>query len=196
MTSLTFFTVVVALVALERLAELVVSKRNATWSSARGGVETGQGHYPVMVVLHSGLLVAMLVEAYVVRPDVPLALAASMLVLVVASQALRWWCIATLGPRWNTRVIIVPGLPPVTGGPYRFFSHPNYVAVVVEGAALPLLHLSWITALVFTVANAALLTVRLRVEDAALATLPPAPAGPLEPGPLDPGPLDPGARRA
>lgn len=191
MTSLTFFTVVVALVALERLAELVVSKRNAAWSFARGGVETGQGHYPVMVVLHSGLLVAMLVEAYVVRPDVPLALAASMLVLVVASQALRWWCIATLGPRWNTRVIIVPGLPPVTGGPYRFFSHPNYVAVVVEGAALPLLHLSWITALVFTVANAALLTVRLRVEDAALATLPPAPAGPLEPGPLDPG-----ARRA
>ncbi len=196
MTSLTFFTVVVALVALERLAELVVSKRNAAWSFARGGVETGQGHYPVMVVLHSGLLVAMLVEAYVVRPDVPLALAASMLVLVVASQALRWWCIATLGPRWNTRVIIVPGLPPVTGGPYRFFSHPNYVAVVVEGAALPLLHLSWITALVFTVANAALLTVRLRVEDAALATLPPAPAGPLDPGPLDPGPLDPGARRA
>ena len=191
MTSLTFFTVVVALVALERLAELVVSKRNAAWSFARDGVETGQGHYPVMVVLHSGLLVAMLVEAYVVRPDVPLALAASMLVLVVASQALRWWCIATLGPRWNTRVIIVPGLPPVTGGPYRFFSHPNYVAVVVEGAALPLLHLSWITALVFTVANAALLTVRLRVEDAALATLPPAPAGPLEPGPLDPG-----ARRA
>lgn len=191
MTSLTFFTVVVALVALERLAELVVSKRNAAWSFARGGVETGQGHYPVMVVLHSGLLVAMLVEAYVVRPDVPLALAASMLVLVVASQALRWWCIATLGPRWNTRVIIVPGLPPVTGGPYRFFSHPNYVAVVVEGAALPLLHLSWITALVFTVANAALLTVRLRVEDAALATLPPAPAEPLEPGPLDPG-----ARRA
>jgi methyltransferase len=190
-TSLTFFTVVVALVALERLAELVVSKRNAAWSFARGGVETGQSHYPVMVVLHSGLLVAMLVEAYVVRPDVPLALAASMLVLVVASQALRWWCIATLGPRWNTRVIIVPGLPPVTGGPYRFFSHPNYVAVVVEGAALPLLHLSWITALVFTVANAALLTVRLRVEDAALATLPPAPAEPLEPGPLDPG-----ARRA
>ncbi len=139
MTSLTFFTVVVALVALERLAELVVSKRNAAWSFARGGVETGRGHYPVMVVLHSGLLVAMLVEAYVVRPDVPLALAASMLVLVVAAQALRWWCIVALGPRWNTRVIIVPGLPPVTGGPYRFFSHPNYVAVVVEGAALPLL---------------------------------------------------------
>ena len=173
MTSLTAFTVVVALVAIERLAELVVSKRNAAWSLAQGGRETGQGHYPVMVVLHSGFLVAMLVEAYVRRPDVPSALAWSMLGLVVASQGLRWWCIATLGRRWNTRVIVVPGMAPVTGGPYRLLRHPNYVAVVVEGVALPLVHASWITALVFTVANAALLTVRIRTEDAALASLPP-----------------------
>ena len=95
-----------------------------------------------------------------------------MLALVVASQALRWWCIATLGPRWNTRVIVVPGMAPVTSGPYRFLRHPNYVAVVVEGIALPLVHAAWITALVFTVLNAALLVVRIRVEDAALATLP------------------------
>jgi methyltransferase len=172
MTSLTFFTVLVLLVGLERLAELVVSKRNATWSMAHGGHETGQGHYPVMVVLHTGLLVGALVEAYVRRPDVPLALAVGMTALVLASQALRWWCIATLGRRWNTRVIVVPGLAPVTSGPYRLFSHPNYVAVVAEGLALPLAHAAWVTALVFTVLNAALLTVRLRVENAALATLP------------------------
>lgn len=172
MTTLTAFTIVVALVGLERLAELVVSKRNAAWSLERGGRESGQGHYPFMVVLHTGFLVAMLVEAWLRRPDVSESLAWSMLALVVASQALRWWCITTLGPRWNTRVIIVPGLPPVTSGPYRLLSHPNYVAVVVEGVALPLLHASWITALVFTVANAALLTVRIRTEDAALATLP------------------------
>jgi methyltransferase len=172
MTSLAAFTVVVALVGLERLAELVVSKRNAAWSFERGGRESGQGHYPVMVVLHTGFLVAMLVEAWVRRPDVPAALAWSMLALVVAAQGLRWWCIATLGRRWNTRVIIVPGLPPVTGGPYRFLRHPNYVAVVVEGIALPMVHNAWITAVVFTVANAALLTVRIRAEDAALATLP------------------------
>jgi methyltransferase len=127
------------------------------------------------VALHSGFLVAMLVEAWVRRPDVPPALAWSMLVLVLASQALRWWCILTLGPRWNTRVIVVPGMPPVTSGPYRFLRHPNYVAVVVEGLALPLVHASWITAVVFTVANAVLLTVRIRVEDAALATLPRSP---------------------
>ena len=172
MTSLLAFTVVVALVALERLAELVVSNRNAAWSLSRGGRETGQGHYPFMVVLHSGLLVAMLVEAWVRRPEVAPLLAWSMLALAVAAQALRWWCITTLGRRWNTRVIVVPGLAPVTGGPYRFLRHPNYVAVVVEGVALPLLHASWITALVFTVANAVLLTVRIRAEDAALATLP------------------------
>ena len=172
MTSLTAFTVLVVLVGLERVAELVVSRRNAAWSLARGGRETGQGHYPVMVLLHSGLLVAMLVEAYLRRPDVPGLLAWSMLALVVAAQALRWWCITTLGPRWNTRVIVVPGLAPVAAGPYRFLAHPNYVAVVVEGLALPLVHGSWITAVVFTVANAALLRVRIRVEDEALASLP------------------------
>lgn len=172
MTSLLAFTIVVAVVGIERVAELVVSTRNAAWSLARGGVESGQGHYPAMVVLHSGFLVAMLVEAWVRRPDVPAWLAWSMLILVVAAQALRWWCIATLGPRWNTRVIVVPGLSPVTDGPYRLLRHPNYVAVVIEGVALPLVHASWITALAFTVLNAALLVVRLRCENDALATLP------------------------
>ena len=173
MTTLTAFVVVVMLVGVERLAELVVSKRNAAWSLSRGGVETGRGHYSFMVVLHTGFLVAMLVEAFVRRPDVPATLAWSMLVVVVAAQALRWWCIATLGSRWNTRVIVVPGLAPVRSGPYRWLAHPNYVAVVAEGVALPLVHASWVTALVFTIANAALLTVRLRSENAALATLPP-----------------------
>ena len=171
MTGLTAFTVVVVLVGLERLAELVVSNRNAAWSLERGGRETGQGHYPFMVVLHSGLLAGMLVEAWVRRPEVPAALAWSMLALAVASQALRWWCITTLGHRWNTRVIVVPGLAPVTGGPYRYLRHPNYVAVVVEGIALPLVHAAWVTAVVFTVLNVALLRVRIRVEDEALRSL-------------------------
>ena len=172
MTSLTAFTVLVALVAVERLAELVVSKRNATWSFQHGGREWGQGHYPFMVVLHSGFLVAMLVEAWARRPDVAPLLAWSMLAVVIASQVLRWWCIATLGRRWNTRVIVVPGLPPVTSGPYRFLPHPNYVAVVAEGVALPMVHEAWLTALVFTVLNAGLLSIRIRVENAALRTLP------------------------
>ncbi len=171
MTGLTAFTVVVALVALERLAELVVSRRNTAWSLSRGGRESGRGHYPVMVVLHTGFLAAMLLEAFVRRPDVAPVLAWSMLALVVGAQALRWWCIAVLGRQWNTRVIVVPGLEAVRGGPYRLLRHPNYVAVVVEGIALPLVHACWITALGFTVLNAALLTVRLRTENAALAEL-------------------------
>lgn len=169
MTSLAFFTALVAVVGLERLAELVVSRRNAAWSLERGGRETGRGHYPVMVVLHTGLLVGMLVEAWLRRPEVPPALAASMLVLAVASQGLRWWCITALGRRWNTRVIVVPGLPLVASGPYRLMRHPNYVAVVVEGVALPLVHAAWVTALVFTLANIMLLRVRLRAENDALA---------------------------
>ncbi len=172
MTSLTAFTVLVLLVGLERVAELVVSTRNAAWSLERGGVETGRGHYPVMVVLHTGLLAGALAEAWLRRPDVPSGLAWSMLLLVLASQALRWWCITTLGRRWNTRVIVVPGLAPVAAGPYRWLRHPNYVAVVVEGFALPLVHAAWVTATVFTIANAVLLTVRIRTENAALATLP------------------------
>jgi len=172
MTSLIAFTVLIGLVGVERIAELVVSTRNAAWSRERGGIETGLGHFPFMVVLHIGLLVGALVEAWVRRPDVPSLLAWSMLALVIASQALRWWCIATLGHRWNARVIVVPGMPPVTSGPYRIFRHPNYVAVVVEGVALPLVHAAWITAVVFTVLNAGLLTVRIRAENAALATLP------------------------
>jgi methyltransferase len=94
-----------------------------------------------------------------------------MLALLAGSQALRWWCIRTLGPQWNTRVIVVPGLPLVSGGPYRWLRHPNYVAVVTEGLALPLVHTAWLTALVFTVLNAGLLTRRIRCENQALAAV-------------------------
>jgi methyltransferase len=158
----------VLLVGLERLAELVVSKRNAAWSLARGGREYGAGHYPAMVVLHTALLVGAVVEVLVAdRPFVPW-LGWPMLGVVLAAQALRWWCITTLGRQWNTRVIVVPGLDLVRRGPYRRLPHPNYVAVVAEGVALPLVHTAWVTALVFTLLNAALLRVRIRTEDAAL----------------------------
>ncbi|URM92518.1 hypothetical protein LUW75_24050 [Streptomyces sp. MRC013] len=165
------FTVLVLAVASERVAELAVSRRNAAWSLARGGVEAGRGHYPFMVVLHTGLLAGALAEVWVRRPDAVAALAWSMLVLVAAAQALRWWCIATLGRQWNTRVIVVPGAPRVTGGPYRRLPHPNYAAVAVEGFALPLVHSAWVTALVFTLLNGFLLAVRIRTEDAALTRL-------------------------
>jgi len=165
------YTLLILAVGLERLAELVVSQRNLAWSRARGGVESGAGHYPVMVLLHTGLLAGCLLEVWLGhRPFLP-ALGWPMLAVALLSQGLRWWCIDVLGHQWNTRVVIVPGAGRVTGGPYRFFSHPNYVAVIAEGIALPLVHTAWLTALAFTVLNAGLLTVRIRVENRALAGL-------------------------
>jgi len=163
------YTVLLLAVAAERVAELFVSQRHLRWARERAAVESGQGHYPVMVVLHVGLLVGCLVEVHALdRPFVPW-LGWPMLAVVVAAQALRWWCIRTLGPQWNTRVVVVPGLPLVRRGPYRWLRHPNYVAVVAEGVALPLVHDAWLTALVFTVLNAGLLRVRIRCENRLLA---------------------------
>lgn len=166
-----WYVLLVVAVGAERLAELVVAQRNLAWSRDRGGVEFGAGHYPVMVVLHTALLVGCLVEVFALhRPFIP-ALGWPMLAVVVAAQALRWWCITTLGRQWNTRVVVIPGAERVTGGPYRLMSHPNYVAVVAEGIALPLVHTAWVTALIFTVLNAVLLSRRIGVENSALARL-------------------------
>ena len=167
--------VVVGATAVERVGELVVSARNARWAFARGGVESGRGHFGAMVALHTALLVAPVVEVVVAdRPFLPW-LGWTALAAVVAAQGLRWWCIATLGRRWNTRVIVVPGLPLVARGPYRVLRHPNYLAVVLEGVALPLVHTAWVTALAFTVLNAVLLLgFRIPAEERALAELAPA----------------------
>jgi len=167
-TSVGWYTLLVLAVGVERLLELVVARRNLRWAQERGGVEYGAGHFPLMVALHVGLLAGCLVEVWLLDPPWLPWLGWPMLALVVVSQALRWWCIHTLGPRWNTRVVVVPGLPLVTGGPYRYLRHPNYVAVVMEGIALPLVHTAVITAVVFTALDAVLLRHRIGVEDRAL----------------------------
>ena len=166
MTSFGWYLVLILLVCAERVAELVVSVRNAKWSFAQGGVEYGRRHYPFMVALHTALLGACIVEA-LHRPFIP-ALGWTMVAVVILAQGLRWWCITVLGHQWNTRVIVVPGLHLVARGPYRWIRHPNYVAVVAEGIALPLVHTAWITALVFTVLNIPLLAIRIRTEESAL----------------------------
>lgn len=166
------FGLLVGAVAVERLAELAVSSANLRRALAQGGVERGRGHYPPMVALHVGLLAGSLVESALARRPVPPAQAHAAAAVVLASQALRWWCIGTLGRQWNTRVVVVPSAPLVTRGPYRWLRHPNYVAVAAEGLALPLAGGARVTAAAFTVLNAVLLLgVRIPAEERALAEL-------------------------
>jgi len=166
------YVALVAFVGLERLVEMVLSRRNGRRLVRRGAIELGRRHYPWMVVLHVAFLVACPLEVFALgRPFLPW-LGWPMVVLVAASMGLRYWVVATLGERWNTRVICLPGEPLIGHGPYRWIRHPNYVAVVVELAALPLVHSAWCTALVFGLANALVLRARLRVENAALARFP------------------------
>lgn len=162
------FLGLVALVGLERLFELRIARRNAERALARGGVEVGQGHYRFMRWMHAAFLVACPLEVFVMGRPFLAWLGWPMLALVGGTMALRYWIVSTLGERWNTRVIVVPGDRPVRAGPYRWLRHPNYVGVIVELAALPLVHTAALTALVFGVANALLLRVRIRAEEQAL----------------------------
>jgi methyltransferase len=163
------FSLLVAAVAAARLGEIRLAERNRRRLLARGAVEAAPGHYPAMVALHAAWLPCCLLEVWLGRrPFIP-ALALVALPLLAAAFALRYWVIATLGERWTTRILALPGAPLISRGPYRWLRHPNYLAVTVEIAALPLVHTAWLTATVFSLANAAVLAVRIHAEEAALA---------------------------
>jgi methyltransferase len=168
-TSQLAYLAFLALVAGERLFELRLSARNAARALARGGIETGREHFGWMRALHVAFLAACALEVVGLQRDFDPRIGWPMLALALAAQGLRYWAIATLGPRWNVRVIVAPGEPVVTSGPYRWLRHPNYLAVVLEGIAIPLIHGAWASALAFSVLNAWLLRVRIRVEERALA---------------------------
>ena len=166
--SKTVYTLLIAAVAVQRLAELRLSNRNERALRRRGAREAGRSHYPWMVALHTGFLIAAPLEVWLLdRPFVP-PLAACMAVLLVAATGLRYWTIRTLGERWTTRVIYLPESAAIAAGPFRWLRHPNYLAVVTEIVALPLLHTAWITAVVFTLLNGLLLRRRIRVEEGVL----------------------------
>lgn len=167
-TSAVLYLIFLGLLGTERLFELALSRRNARRAFERGGREVGQAHYRVMAALHTLFLVSCAAEVVLLgRPFHP-AVGLPALVLAVCAQALRYWAIHTLGDRWNVRIIFVPGAAPVTSGPYRYVRHPNYVAVILELAMVPLIHGAYLTAALFSAANAALLYVRIRAEEAAL----------------------------
>ena len=121
-----------------------------------------------MTAFHTAFLVCCVAEPWLLNRDFPGVAGLVALIVALLAQALRYWAISTLGEKWNTRVIVTPGTPPITTGPYRFIKHPNYVAVVLEMISVPLIYGSWITAVVFSIGNAALLAVRIREEERAL----------------------------
>jgi methyltransferase len=149
-------------VTAERIAELFLARRNTAALLAKGAVEVAPGHYPAIVVMHALWLANLWIfgTSRVINP--------AWLAVFLSLQVLRAWVLMTLGPRWTTRIIILPGAPLVTSGPYRILSHPNYLVVVGEIAVLPLcLGLPWL-ALIFSAANAILLWIRIRAETIAL----------------------------
>ncbi|HWZ36925.1 MAG TPA: isoprenylcysteine carboxylmethyltransferase family protein [Bradyrhizobium sp.] len=158
-------SIILALVTLQRLGELVLARRNTRALLARGAIEIGASHFPLIVAVHAAWLIALWVFGRNQEVNLP-ALAA-----FAALQLVRVWVLATLGSRWTTRIVVLPGEPLVASGPYRYFAHPNYAVVVGEIALLPLaLHLP-LLASIFTVLNAAVLTVRIRAETRALGEL-------------------------
>jgi len=152
----------------ERGVELVLSTRNTRRALAVGGVEAGRGHYPAMVVFHVAFPVCCALEPLLWPRDWPLAAALAAMAVALLAMALRWWAVAALGDRWSTRIVVRPGLPLVSGGPYRFLRHPNYLAVVLELVAVPLIGGALVTAAVASLGNVLLLAVRIRAEEVAL----------------------------
>jgi len=160
---MSFAAVILALVTLQRIGELALARYNTSRLLARGAIEIGANHYPLVVAVHAAWLIALWVWGQDQEVNLPV------LALFVAMQGLRLWILATLGPRWTTRIIVLPDEPLVVSGPYRYFSHPNYAVVVAEIALLPLaLHLP-LLAVIFTALNAAVLVIRIRAEARALA---------------------------
>jgi methyltransferase len=153
---------ILGFVTFQRLAELALARGNTRALLARGAFEHAPGHYPLIVAVHSTWLAALWWLAPGRSVHLPL------LVLFVLLQLGRVWVIRTLGHRWTTRIIILPGAPLVTGGPFRFVSHPNYLVVIGELAVLPLVFGLWQVAVVFSLLNAAVLWVRIRAESSAL----------------------------
>lgn len=165
------YTALVFLAAVGRLLELRIANRNRRALLAQGAVEVSPGHYPWMVVLHTAWLFACPLEVWLLdRPFLPW-LGIPPLILFAAAFGLRYWVISTLGERWTTRIVCLPGVDPVTGGPYRWLRHPNYLAVILEIASLPLVHTAWLSALAFSLLNAFLLRVRIRAEEEGLSRM-------------------------
>lgn len=161
------FYIIIFLVITQRLTEVFIAKRNEKWMLSQGAYEIGASHYPYMLALHSSFFLFLIVEVMTsnnsLSPLFPL-----FFILFIAVQALRIWCLRSLGPFWNTKIIILPGAEVVKKGPYVFFRHPNYAVVCLEILLLPLMFQAYFTAFCFTLLNITMLSVRIPLEEKAL----------------------------
>jgi methyltransferase len=166
--SLRTYLILLAMLIVERIFELNLARRNARRAFDRGAIEVGQVHYRVMVAFHALFIVSCVVETAFFPHTLPSIIAWLALAAEICAQALRYWAVSTLGDRWNTRIVVTPEREPVTTGPYRFMRHPNYLAVVIEIAAVPMIGGAIFTAIAFTIGNALILAVRIPAEERAM----------------------------
>lgn len=161
------FSFVISIVILQRLVELVVAKRNENWMLSQGAFEVGAAHYPVMVSMHIAFFISLLAE--VIQLDKSLSsIWISLLIIFLVAQVARIWCLTSLGKFWNTKIIILPGADVVQRGPYKWVRHPNYIIVTTELFVLPLMFGAYLTAIIFTLLNVWMLSVRIPAEEKAL----------------------------
>lgn len=161
------FYIVITIVIAQRLVELIIANRNEKWMRSQGAFEAGAGHYPIMVSMHMAFFISLILEVLVI--DRPLSsLWIPLLVLFLMAQIARFWCLTSLGRFWNTKIIILPGADVVRKGPYQFIRHPNYVIVATELLVLPLMFSAYFTAIVFSLLNLWMLSVRIPIEEKAL----------------------------
>ena len=161
------FTIVLTIVIIQRLVELIVAKRNEKWMRSQGAFEAGAVHYPFMVAMHMAFFASLIIEVIVLDQTlspfwIPL------LCIFLLAQVLRLWCLMSLGKFWNTKIIILPGADVIRKGPYKFIRHPNYLIVTTELLILPLLFGAYFTAIVFSLLNLWMLSVRIPAEEKAL----------------------------
>jgi methyltransferase len=157
-----YFILFISFLIMQRLSELYISSRNEKWLLQNGAIQYGQSHYPFMVAMHTLFILSVIAE-YSWRGGPPVSWYALAAFLVVLS--FKFWALSSLGKYWNTKIYRIPGVYPVKKGPYKIFKHPNYMEVVCEIAIIPLVFHLYYTAIVFTVLNAIMLTVRIKVEN-------------------------------
>jgi methyltransferase len=162
-----FFSILFSLIVVQRMIELWIAKKNERWMTEKGAYEVGRSHYKYIVILHVMFFVSLLIEVQTLQRDlanwwlIPF-------VFFLMAQLLRIWSIKSLGRYWNTRIIILPGANVVEKGPYRFMRHPNYVIVITEILTIPLIFQAYLTATLFTLLNALVLSIRISMEERAL----------------------------